>query len=40
MLTLTLNRPDRMNAFNVALHDALAAAIRRAAADEGCRVVC
>ncbi len=39
VLTLTLNRPDRMNAFNVALHDALAAAIRRAAADEGCRVV-
>ena len=31
MLTLTLNRPERLNAFNVALHEALADAIRRAA---------
>lgn len=39
VLTLTLNRPDRMNAFNVALHEALASAIRRAAASEACRAV-
>ncbi|RBP12015.1 enoyl-CoA hydratase [Roseiarcus fermentans] len=39
VLTLTLNRPDRMNAFNVALHEALAAALRRAAEDQDCRVV-
>ena len=39
VLTLTLNRPERMNAFNVALHEALADAVRRAAANKGCRVV-
>jgi 2-(1,2-epoxy-1,2-dihydrophenyl)acetyl-CoA isomerase len=39
VLTLTLNRPDRMNAFNVALHEALALAVRRAATDAECRVV-
>ena len=39
VLTLTLNRPERMNAFNIALHDALAAALARAAASEGCRAV-
>jgi 2-(1,2-epoxy-1,2-dihydrophenyl)acetyl-CoA isomerase len=39
VLTLTLNRPDRMNAFNVALHEALAGAVRRAADDADCRVV-
>lgn len=39
VLTLTLNRPDRMNAFNVALHEALAAAVARAASDPDCRVV-
>jgi len=39
VLTLTLNRPDRMNAFNVALHEALAAAVGRAANDRDCRVV-
>ena len=32
VLTVTLNRPDRMNAFNVALHEALAATVRRARA--------
>src|SRR5208283_235135 len=39
VLTLTLNRPERLNAFNVALQEALAGAIARAAADEECRVV-
>ena len=39
VLTLTLNRPERLNAFNVALHEALAGAIARAAADEKCRAV-
>jgi 2-(1,2-epoxy-1,2-dihydrophenyl)acetyl-CoA isomerase len=39
VLTLVLNRPDKMNAFNVALHEALAAAVKRAAAEEACRVV-
>jgi 2-(1,2-epoxy-1,2-dihydrophenyl)acetyl-CoA isomerase len=39
VLTLVLNRPDKMNAFNVALHEALAAAVRRASTDEECRVV-
>ncbi len=39
VLTLTLNRPERMNAFNIALHDALADALKRAAANDECRVV-
>ena len=39
VLILTLNRPDRMNAFNVALHEALAAAVRRAGEDDACRAV-
>jgi 2-(1,2-epoxy-1,2-dihydrophenyl)acetyl-CoA isomerase len=39
VLTLTLNRPDRLNAFNDALHDALAQAIRRATDDDQCRVL-
>ena len=39
VLTLTLNRPDKMNAFNVALHAALAAAVGRAADEDACRVV-
>src|SRR5271166_4212762 len=39
VLTLTLNRPERLNAFNAALHEALAGALARAAADEECRVV-
>ena len=34
VLTLTLNRPERMNAFNIALHEALAAALARAAASD------
>lgn len=39
VLTLTLNRPERLNAFNVALHAALAAALARARDDEACRAV-
>ncbi len=39
VLTLTLNRPDKMNAFNVALHQALAAGFARARDDAECRVV-
>jgi 2-(1,2-epoxy-1,2-dihydrophenyl)acetyl-CoA isomerase len=39
VLTLTLNRPERLNAFNPALHAALAAAVARAAADDQCRAV-
>jgi 2-(1,2-epoxy-1,2-dihydrophenyl)acetyl-CoA isomerase len=36
---LTLNRPERLNAFNVALHEALRAAIEDAEQDEGCRAL-
>lgn len=36
---LTLNRPTRLNAFDEALHTALAAALDEAAADEACRAV-
>ena len=39
VLTLTLNRPDRFNAFNIELHAALAAALIRARDDEACRAV-
>jgi 2-(1,2-epoxy-1,2-dihydrophenyl)acetyl-CoA isomerase len=39
VLTLTLNRPERMNAFNIPLQEALGRAVQRAAADDGCRVV-
>jgi 2-(1,2-epoxy-1,2-dihydrophenyl)acetyl-CoA isomerase len=39
VLTLTLNRPDRMNALNSALVEALGAAIRKAGTEEACRVV-
>jgi 2-(1,2-epoxy-1,2-dihydrophenyl)acetyl-CoA isomerase len=36
---LTLNRPDRLNAFNEAQHLALRAALEECAADETCRAV-
>ncbi len=39
VLTLTLNRPERMNALNAALGEALFDAVRRAAANESCRVL-
>src|SRR5271170_441559 len=39
VLTLTLNRPDRLNAFNVELHAALASALERARSDENCRAI-
>jgi 2-(1,2-epoxy-1,2-dihydrophenyl)acetyl-CoA isomerase len=39
VLTLTLNRPGRLNALNAALTLALSAAIGRAEADPGCRAV-
>nr|WP_210313699.1 2-(1,2-epoxy-1,2-dihydrophenyl)acetyl-CoA isomerase PaaG [Rhodopseudomonas rhenobacensis] len=36
---LTLNRPDRLNAFNADLHAALIAALHAAEADTSCRVL-
>ncbi|HEY1941789.1 MAG TPA: 2-(1,2-epoxy-1,2-dihydrophenyl)acetyl-CoA isomerase PaaG [Roseiarcus sp.] len=39
VLALTLNRPGRLNAFNVELHAALAAALARARDDDDCRAV-
>src|SRR4051812_13848965 len=36
---LTLNRPDRLNAFNEAMHERLMAAIVEAEADESCRAL-
>jgi len=39
LLTLTLNRPDRLNALNPALGTALADAVKRAAADDSVRCV-
>lgn len=39
VLTLTLNRPDRFNAFNIELHAALARALSRAHSDDACRAV-
>jgi 2-(1,2-epoxy-1,2-dihydrophenyl)acetyl-CoA isomerase len=36
---ITFNRPDRLNAFNDAMHDALRAAIEDAQADESCRAL-
>ena len=39
VLTLTLNRPERYNAINVSLQEALGRAVGRAAAEDECRVV-
>ena len=39
VLMLTLNRPQRLNALNAALTQALLAAIERAAADPDCRAI-
>ena len=39
VLTLTLNRPERLNALNAVLTQALLAAIKRAAADGDCRAI-
>lgn len=39
VLEVTLNRPDRLNAFNVEMHHALRAALTRAAEDETVRCV-
>lgn len=39
VLTLTLNRPERLNALNAALTQALSAAVGRAAADPDCRAI-
>ena len=39
VLTLTLNRPERLNALNAALTQALSAAIKRAAAEPDCRAI-
>ena len=36
---ITLNRPDRLNAFNEAMHDALRAALADAETDESCRAL-
>ena len=36
---ITLNRPARLNAFNVAMHEALRAALDAAEADNACRAV-
>jgi 2-(1,2-epoxy-1,2-dihydrophenyl)acetyl-CoA isomerase len=39
VLTLTLNRPERLNAFNAALIEGLSSALKRAAEDKECRAV-
>jgi len=36
---LTLNRPDKLNSFNVEQHEQLRAALEECAADESCRAV-
>lgn len=37
--TMTLNRPDRLNSFTVAMHEALADAFAKVETDGGCRAV-
>ncbi len=39
VMTLTLNRPERLNALNAALIEGLSAALKRAAAEPDCRAV-
>jgi 2-(1,2-epoxy-1,2-dihydrophenyl)acetyl-CoA isomerase len=39
VLTLTLNRPERLNAFNATLIEALSAAVKRAGTEAECRAV-
>ncbi len=39
VLTVTLNRPDKLNAFNPEMHQALRAAIQRASDEDAVRVV-
>jgi 2-(1,2-epoxy-1,2-dihydrophenyl)acetyl-CoA isomerase len=39
VLTLTLNRPDALNSFNVEMKEALLAALKDAARDRGARVI-
>ena len=39
VMTLTLNRPERLNALNAALVEALSAGVKRAVADADCRAV-
>ncbi len=39
VLSLTLNRPERLNAFNAALIEGLSSALKRAAAESDCRAV-
>ena len=39
VVALTLNRPDRLNAFNTDMHARLAEALDAAASDESCRAV-
>ena len=36
---ITLNRPDKLNSFNIAQHKALAAALDAAVADKSCRAI-
>lgn len=39
VLTITLNRPDKLNSFNVEMHEHLAAAFERAEKEDGVRCV-
>ncbi|MCB1403061.1 MAG: enoyl-CoA hydratase/isomerase family protein, partial [Rhodobacteraceae bacterium] len=39
VLTLTLNRPDKLNSFNEEMHRALRAGLERAATDPGVRAI-